>query len=60
MVSGTTIGAIINLIVDVPAPAIPVNISGTWHDGTPYVNVNGTWKAVSSAYVNVDGTWKGL
>lgn len=38
---------------------MPVNIGGTWKDGSEiYVNIGGTWKTAESVYVNIGGTWK--
>lgn len=30
----------------------------TWKDGTPYINVSGTWKPVTAISENSSGTWK--
>ncbi len=41
------------------APAVSVNVSGTWKDVTEIsVNVSGSWKTVTDTSVNVSGTWK--
>ena len=38
---------------------LPVNIGGTWKDGSEvYVNIGGTWKSAEAVYVNIGGTWK--
>ena len=38
---------------------IPVNIGGTWKNGSEIsVNIGGTWKTVESIHVNIGGTWK--
>lgn len=39
-------------------PKIYVKQNGNWVDGSPRINVNGTWKEPTSAYVKVNGTWK--
>lgn len=39
-------------------PKIYVKQNGSWVEGSPRVNVNGTWKSPTSAYVKVNGTWK--
>lgn len=38
---------------------LPVNIGGTWKDGSEvYVNIGGAWKSAEAVYVNIGGTWK--
>ncbi|QKN84896.1 hypothetical protein AG74_37 [Vibrio phage AG74] len=35
-----------------------VNISGSWKNGVPWVNIGGTWRKGIATWVNVSGTWK--
>lgn len=52
-------GGDISLLDSSAAPAIYVNVGGTWKQATGiYVNVSGVWKEVTTLDVNVAGTWK--
>lgn len=38
-------------------PSANVNVSGTNHLATPWVNVSGTWHKAQSVWANIAGTW---
>lgn len=38
--------------------SLNANVSGTWKQPKPWVNVSGTWHNATSAWVKVAGTWK--